>query len=262
LYTLTRETTQTGNVAPNRDKLSPTISLSYKLLENRELRIRTFYKNIFRLPTFSDLYYHDFGFVNLRPESTNQFDIGFIYKELEVPYISDLEISVDAYYNKITDKITIMYGMPYSSIRNIGNVDIKGCDASIKLTSSLSKKSNLNINFNYTLQFAKDLTVNSANYGEQIAYTPFNSGSGSISFQHKQVECGYNLLYSGKRWNGPNIDDNLLAVYLEHSLFAQIRIKKIKLTGEVINLFNSQYQIIKDYPMPGRNFRLSLTLNI
>ena len=262
LCTLTRETTQTGEAAPDRDKLSPTMSVSYKLLENNELRVRAFYKNIFRLPTFSDLYYHDFGYVNLRPEITNQYNLGLVYANTEMPFITNLELSADAYYNRVTDKISIKYGMPYSSVRNIGRVDIKGLDATMKFTLPITKGTGLNVSANYSYQLAQDMTPDSSNPGEQIPYTPVNSGSGSVAYQYKHLEAGYNLLYSGIRWTGQNIRANMLAAYTEHSLFARITIKKLRLMGEIINLLDTHYQIIKDYPMPGRNYRVTLSMDL
>jgi len=262
LYTFTHETTQTSAAATDRNKLSPTVSFSYKLLKNEELRLRAFYKNIFRLPTFSDLYYHDLGYVSLHPEITNQYNLGLVYSKLKIPFVTDMELSVDAYYNRITDKISIKYGMPYSSIRNIGRVDIKGLDANVKFSMPVTKSIRFNFNANYSYQQALDLTPGSSNLGEQIQYTPLNSGSGSVSCQYKKLECGYNLLYSGKRWTGQNINANLLPAYAEHSLFARITIQKFWVMGEIINLLDTQYQIIKDYPMPGRNYRITLSINL
>ena len=262
LYTLTHETTQTGSAATDRNKLSPTASFSYKLLENQELRLRSFYKNIFRLPTFSDLYYHDFGYVSLRPEITNQYDLGLVYSKPEIRFVTDLELSADVYYNRITDKISIKYGMPYSSIRNSGRVDIKGLDASMKFSVPVTKSILFNFDANYSYQQALDVTPDSPNLGEQIMYTPLNSGSGSVSCQYKKLEGGYNLLYSGKRWTGQNINANLLPAYAEHSLFARITIQKFWVMGEIINLLDTQYQIIKDYPMPGRNYRITISMDI
>jgi len=262
LYTLTRETTQTGDASPDRNKLSPTLSCSYKLFENNELRLRAFYKNIFRLPTFSDLYFHNLGFVNLRPEISNQFNMGLIYSEPVIPFITDLELSADAYYNRVTDKIIIKYGMPYSSVRNTGRVDIKGMDVNVKFNLPVTKNTILNFNAIYSYQVAQDMTPGSSNPGEQIPYTPVNSGSGSVSCLYRNAECGYNLLYSGQRWNGQNINANLLPAYAEHSLFARITLKKFTLMGEIINLLDTQYQIIKDYPMPGRNYRITLSMDL
>src|SRR5690554_1655 len=69
LYTQTIETAKDGEAAKNRNKFSPHISLSYKPFEISDFRIRTYYKNSFRLPTFNDLYYPIIGTRNLEPES-------------------------------------------------------------------------------------------------------------------------------------------------------------------------------------------------
>jgi len=262
LYTFTRETTQTGDASPDRNKLSPTASFSYNLLQNEELRLRAFYKNIFRLPTFSDLYFHDFGYVGLRPEITDQYDLGLVYCKHDIPFVTDLELSADGYFNRVTDKISIKYGMPYSSIRNIGRVDIKGVDANLKFTLPVTKNTRFNINANYSYQQALDRTPGSSNPGEQIPYTPLNSCSASISSQFKNLEGGYNLLYSGSRWTGQNINANLLPAYAEHSLFCSITLHKFRVMGEIINLTDTQYQIMKDYPMPGRNYRVTLSMDL
>ena len=152
--------------------------------------------------------------------------------------------------------------MPYSSIRNIGRVDIKGLDANVKFSVPATKSMRFNFNASYSYQKALDMTSGSSNPGEQIPYTPVNSGSGSVSWQYRKLEGGYNLLYSGERWTGQNIRANLLTSYSEHSIFARITIQKFRLMGEIINLLDTQYQIIKDYPMPGRNYRITLSMDL
>ncbi|HET7732422.1 MAG TPA: TonB-dependent receptor plug domain-containing protein [Paludibacter sp.] len=259
LYTLTRETNQTGAAAPNRDRLSPTVSVSYQPFNSKEIRFRAFYKNIFRLPTFNDLYYHDFGYAKLLPETTNQFNVGITYYETKIPFLSALECSVDAYYNRVTDKISIVYGMPYSTIRNIGRVDIKGCDVSLKTSKKLSSKNTINVSANYTYQLAQDYTTGTDTYLEIIPYTPIHSGSSSISFTHKNWEYGYNALFAGKRYSGQNSQKgNLLQPYSDHSLFTRYTYKKISMTVEALNLTNKNYEIVQFYPMPGRNYRFTL----
>lgn len=258
LYTLTRETNQTG-AAPNRDKLSPTVCMSYKPFDDKKLRIRAFYKNIFRLPTFNDLYYHDFGYTNLKPEITNQYNAGMTYFETGIPFLSKFECSVDAYYNQVKEKISIVYGMPFSSVRNIGRVDIKGCDVNLKLSKKLNN-STIRLSANYTLQLAQDYSSVSDTYLDIIPYTPIHSGSGSISCQCGIWECGYNYLFSGKRYSGQNSNSqNILKPYLDHSLFGRLSIKKLSLQVEVLNLTNLNYEIVQYYPMPGRNYRITLS---
>ena len=260
LYTLTREQVRTGAASPDRNKLSPTVSLSYKILEDRELRIRAFYKNIFRVPTFNELYYQSLGNHNLRPENANQFNIGFTWIETEIPFLPELECSVDGYSNHVTDKIVATpRDLFHWSMSNKGEVDIQGLDANLKIGIPVKESGKLTVTINCSYQRATDVTVGSANYGEQIPYTPFYSGSGSASYLHGIWEGGYNLVFSGKRWYGQNTVDTKIDAYRTHSIFAAAHYKTWKLTGEIINILNKQYEIIKFYPMPRRNFRLTLS---
>jgi len=263
LYTLTRERVQSGMASPDRDKLSPTLSLSYKLLDDKDLRIRAFYKNIYRLPTFNDLYYQDLGNHNLRPEDANQFNVGFTYLETGIPFLSNFLVSVDGYYNRVKDKIiAVPKDLFHWTMTNKGIVDIIGVDINIKTGIHLAKSEHINILGNYSYNKSTDITPLSANYGEQIPYTPFYSGSGSISYQHKSWEAGYNILYSGLRWSGQNITANKIDAYMIHSVFVTGIYKQYSLKAELINLLNTQYEVVKFYPMPGLNFRITLSMKI
>jgi outer membrane receptor protein involved in Fe transport len=263
LYTLTREKVRTGEASPDRDKLSPTVSASYKLLDDKEFRLRAFYKNIFRVPTFNELYYVSLGNHNLRPENANQIDIGFKYLETTIPFISELECSIDGYFNRVTDKIiAIPQDLFHWSMTNKGLVDIKGFDANMKVVTPVIKSDELIFRFTYNYNEATDLTSGSANYGEQIPYTPYYSGSGSASYHHGMWEGGYNLFFSGKQWIGQNISANRIDAYSVHSLFATSYFRNWKLTGEIINIFNTQYEVYKFYPMPRRNFRITVSKDI
>lgn len=264
LYTLTREHVSFGIASPDRSQLSPAMSISYKLLDEKELRIRAFYKNIFRLPTFNDLYYQEMGNPNLKPEKTQQYNLGLIYRETEIPRISELEVSVDGYFNDVKNKIIATpRDLFHWSMINKGIVKIYGLDCTLKAIIPINKTSDFLVRGNYTYQNAKDQTPGNVTYGEQIPYTPFHSGSASASFIHKQFEAGYNLIFSGKRWNGQVSRENRLTPYFENSAFAskdwRCRKNTIKVKGEITNLFDEQYEVVKFYPMPGRNYRITLS---
>jgi len=79
LNTIVKETVNTGNTGKNHNKLSPFFSLSVKPFLNHDFRLRAFYKNIFRIPTFNDLYYEQIGNRDLKPEKTNQYNLGLTY---------------------------------------------------------------------------------------------------------------------------------------------------------------------------------------
>jgi outer membrane cobalamin receptor len=263
LYLLTRESVRFGTSAPEREKLSPGVNMSYKLLANKEIRLRAFYKNIYRLPTFNDLYYQEMGNNNLRPENANQFNVGFTYLENEIPFLSEFAITADGYYNRITDKIiAIPRDLFHWSMTNKGKVDIKGVDVSMRLSVKTGKSGMMKLISSYTYQNAKDATPDSDNYGEQIPYTPVHSGSASLSYHYKYWETGYNMMFSGERWIGQMTQSrNRLDDYMIHSVFANTSYKQWKLNFEIINLLNTQYEVVKFYPMPRRNYRMTLAMS-
>lgn len=65
---------------------------------------------------------------------------------------------------------------------------------------------------------------------------------------------------------GGNIPENYIQPWYTHdmSVTKTFNIKKsiFKLTAEVNNIFNQQYEVVKWYPMPGTNFKINLTLTI
>ena len=50
--------------APDKSEFSPALIVGYKPFSNQDLNLRAFYKRIFRLPTFNDLYYAQIGSAN------------------------------------------------------------------------------------------------------------------------------------------------------------------------------------------------------
>lgn len=71
----------------------------------------------------------------------------------------------------------------------------------------------------------------------------------------------------GERYhNSANILANHEQPWYTHDLSASYVFKvhavKMKLTCEVNNLFNQYYDVILNYPMPGRNFKCILKVDI
>lgn len=265
LYTYTHETNAPGfDVAADRKRFAPSASISWQPLSDDNFRLRAFYKNIFRLPTFIELYYNDFGYTKLTPEITNQINIGGIWsKEFRHSFFNKMVGSLDLYYNTVKDKIVTKYGMPYSSVRNMGEVSGKGLDLSLDLTHQNSSNSELNLKISYTLQLTQDMDKESTTYKDFLPYTPVHSGSGALTYSYKKIRCGYNFVFSGVRYTGANNDaDNYMNAYIDQNIFTSCSINKFEITAELNNILNNNYFIIKDYPMPGRNYRLIVSYKL
>jgi|UniRef100_UPI00356975E3 putative vitamin B12 receptor len=273
LATVIYEQADKGGSAGNHRKLSPYVSASFKPFDKEEFRIRIFYKDIFRLPSFNDLYYGETGNNKLKPENARQYNIGLTYSKDVCPFLPYLSATVDAYYNKITDKI-IAYptkNLAVWSMRNLGSVEIKGIDVTGNVSLQPCEKLRINLSGNYTYQQALDVTNSDPaseegrTYKHQIAYTPRVSGSGQVGIETSWVNLSYSFLFSGKRYAvGQNIAANRLDSYSDHSISASrdFRIKKVttSLSVEMLNIMNKNYEIVKSFPMPGRSVRATFSV--
>lgn len=273
LATVINENVEKGGTAGNHRKLTPYVSASIKPFQNEEFRIRFFYKDIFRLPSFNDLYYGETGNIRLKPENARQYNVGLTYSKALNDFVPNLSATVDAYYNKVIDKIVAVptKNLFIWSMVNLGKVDIKGIDATASLSLQPLEKLRINLSSNYTYQRALDVTDSDPNtsagktYKHQIAYTPRVSASGQAGIETPWINLSYSFLFSGKRYAlGQNIEENRLDSYSDHSLSANrdFRIKNVtaSLNVEVLNLMNRNYEIIKNFPMPGRSVRATVRI--
>lgn len=267
LYTYVHdETKEIGSSAGDKNEWTPTVVAMYKPFNKTDLNIRAFYKKIFRMPTFNDLYYTFIGNKQLKPEYTTQYNLGVLYgKNFTGKIFNRLEVQVDAYFNQVDDKII---AMPTSNqfqwtMINLGHVEIKGIDVALQSGWQFGKVA-INSRFTYTYQKAQDFTDPSDDYyGGQIPYIPWHSGSAIIGAIYKDWDLNYSFIYTGERYeSSANIPENYAQPWYTHdlSLSRVIRLRKsdLRITAEVNNIFNQQYEVVQCYPMPGTNFKFKI----
>ncbi|WP_347219601.1 TonB-dependent receptor [Chryseobacterium sp.] len=277
LGTFTFEEVKRNKRADDRRVWTPAFFVSYQPAAVPELTLRAFYKQIFRLPTFNDLYYTNIGNTFLEPEYTYQHNIGFTYsKKYDYRVLKGFNIKVDGYYNKVKDKIVAVptTNMFRWMMLNLGKVEIIGIDVNAQAELMLGKVK-LKPLLSYTYQSAKDKTFNGKGldpadtfYKNQIPYTPKHSGSFTMMADYKDWSFNYSMIYVGERYDGQldNILANFIQPWYTHDLSVQ---KKLNLAGhpfkinlEMNNVFNQYYDVVRNYPMPGRNFRLTLNFTL
>ena len=72
----------------------------------------------------------------------------------------------------------------------------------------------------------------------------------------------YSFIYAGKRWNAQeNTPRNEMQPWYTHDValryaFSLLGRYACRVSLEVNNLLNQQYEVIQNYPMPGTNVRL------
>ncbi|MDE5887662.1 MAG: TonB-dependent receptor [Muribaculaceae bacterium] len=260
-----------GQQAPSdKNVFSPAVFMNGYPLRNKDFSIRIFYKQSFRMPTFNDLYYADMGNSKLSPERVTQYNVGLLYDHHSSAFISAARISADAYYNRVKDKI-VAYpkGQQFRwTMLNLGLVDIRGIDLTGLLTINPYKDIILTLRGQYTFQRAIDITNPADNYyRDQIPYIPRHSGSAVVNAQWRGWGLNYSWIYVGERYNQQeNIRYNYTQPWYtsDLSLSKDFQLGKVSLRGliEVNNLLSQDYDVILNYPMPKRNYRFTITVEI
>lgn len=266
LFTYANERVSASYTVPNRRRFSPSLSMVLTPFGNN-FSMRLSYKDIFRLPTFNDLYYRDLGNYRLQPEKSRMLNIGAQYSKEGLWCLKELNLSLDGYYGRVEDKIVATPGIFVWKMSNVDNVSLCGADANLSSLVELYKNIGLNVTAAYSFMRAVDATEGSLVKGHQIIYTPLHSGSLSAVLQTPYVSVGYNMLWSGKRYRLPqNISSNIVNGYSDHSLWLarDWELSGYTLTSriDVMNIGGTTYEIVRYYPMPGRSWRLSFNLKL
>jgi vitamin B12 transporter len=267
LDTHVHEAVRSGDATPDRNVYSPTIMASVKPFDNQNFQIRAFYKYIFRYPTFDDIY---FGYIinsNLKPEFTNQYDLGFTYTKNLSGVLNYIALTTDFYYNNVLNKI-VYSPLITGSAQNVGKVDITGIDASVKTQLNLWSDYKGVFSINYSYQQALNATdPTSGTYLNQLPYIPLNTLALNAGISKGKLGLYYNQVISSSRYyNNNNLSSDYLPEYSigDVSIVYKGSLNHLPVTASaaVNNLYNTNYVIVQSYPMPGRSFRLSFQITI
>lgn len=270
LGTLIHETVRKYNAPDDKHVMTPAVFASYRLLPNEDLRLNAFAKKIFRVATFNEMYYVEMISSNIKPEYATQYDLGIKYtKRPRYSIVKNIDAQIDVYYNLVEDKIICTPKSPLFkwTTYNLGLVKIKGLDVSV---GNMFRMGNvfLQTKLQYTYQEARNYTdPGDTFYGHQIPYIPWHSGTVIASALYKDWTLNYSFIYTGERYSqSDNIVYNHVQPWYTHdvSLVKKFRIKDMnfKATLEVNNLFDQDYEVIFNYPMPKRNYRFSLVVEL
>ena len=262
LATNITERVKLGNASDGFHRLSPAFSLQWRALQ--DLRFRFGYKDIFRTPTLNELYYTGIGNRRLNPEKSRQWNLGATYSHTFNRTLQ-LSLTADGYFGNVTDKIIAVPKMFYWQMMNAGKVRQIGLDISANAEKRWSNDWSLSVTGSYSMLNATDKTnPTDIYYGHQIAYTPRHSGSVSSLLHTPWLDLSYNLLLMGERYSlGYNILDNRMTAFTDHSITVSKDInileQQLRLQFDLRNLGNKNYEVVRFYPMPGTNWRLTVS---
>ena len=217
----------------------------------------------FRSPSLSELflqYESDYGLntqgnPNLEPEQLYGLDISF-----DRTNKTNLTYSVSTFYYNYKDMIDFVYGLPVIAL-NRSDISSNGLETNI----SYKINRNLDLDLGYTY-----LRVDDINNVDPILYRPKHKFISSIKHKSKNISNIISMRYQSKQdyqdflsddreYEGSEIkfpieqlDSLILFNYISTYEFNNNH----KVSLKISNLFDKQYELIQDFPMPGRTISL------
>ena len=246
---------------------SPKISLSYKL-DSRSTTYISLNRG-FRAPSISELfleYESSYGLLllgnpNLKAESLINIEAGLKHQRK-----NNFSFFSNIFFNHYTDMIDFIYSVPVRS-KNREAVNGAGFEFGSNIVFNQSK-TNMNVAYSY-------LAMENINSDTPLLYRPKHKIRFTTIQKTSFVDILFSIKYTSSQLyedflsNDHPIVDNIVIFPLEtlpQTIITNASITKTIDTYDFIfkikNLFDSQYVMIQHYPMPGRNFEISINRKI
>lgn len=226
--------------------LSP--SLLVEWLPNPYWEFGALLKRSCRLPTFNDLYYSQVAVRKLEPEEVYQSAVHWAW-DRRYPHWR-FQAREELYFNYVRNKlIAVPNGSLFRwSMYNLGAVRIFGDELSFT-ASWHSGATVLGGTARYTYQWARDTGT-----GGQIPYIPLHSANFRLFWNQGNWSIDLQGFLTGERFtSSTNRDDFRIAPWTTWDASAAYSFPRhgLSLKLQLNNLLNANYEVIRQYPMPG-----------
>jgi vitamin B12 transporter len=219
------------------------------------LRVRAHGSLNYRVPTFSEQYYLNYGNSRLRPERSTSADLGATY-ELFGSMVAEAGVFVIDTRDQI---IAVPRSPVVWSAMNVARTLSRGLELSL---SGTALEGVLALNASYTRMRAEECTPGPTE-GNLLVYSPEELASGLVEVRFGALALGMLVQHTSHRHTLPsNSADAALAQYTlvgahlrAHAVIGSLRLEA---RAELSNAFDESYEVVRSYPMPGRSVRIGL----
>lgn len=248
-----------------KDVFTYKIGINYQPFCDVNLSFKANAGNNFRAPTFNDLYWKESGNKDLKPESSFNAEAGVIYF-FNLFFTAQFEFTYT--YVAAKDKIvwTPQRNFIWKPI-NIAKSESNNFLVNLSLTKDLGEDFSLGfetgINFTNSKKTSESFP-NDPTTGKYFPYLPLQTIKSGLILGYKFIGLNLFYIHTGKRFsdfenkkslNPYNILDGNI------SINTKIWESNSVIKFEVNNITNTSYETVSGYPMPLRNFMLTLTIN-
>lgn len=245
----------------------PSIGIDYMLPGRSYLYLKGNIGASLTIPTLNDLYWSPGGNPGIKNETGFNSEIS-IEKRGENSIGPKASGELTVYNSRLWNMIKWMpgeYGI-WSPV-NLEGVNSLGAefDAKIEIKSGLSLFSvNMAYSFNRVVNLEKN-SDNDATQGKQLIYVPVHKANSEIRYSIINYTIRWFTGFTGLRYTAAD-NSEYLPGYIVNDLEVSYSNKwakhGLRASLSVNNIFDRNYEQIAFYPMPGRNYRISLNFNI
>lgn len=239
----------------------PALSINWSKIKHHRV-LFSIAKN-FRAPTLNDLYWSPGGNPELKPEEGGLIELGYEYRK------KGMNLGVTSYYSLIQNWIQwLPFHGGYWKPQNIKEVESYGVEFNGSKTMNL-KPLTIEIKGSYNIVFSenkKSSIENDLSVGKQLIYVPINSANLFVKMRAKSYFLSYQQSYTGRTFI-----DAVNTTYMPYFMPATLSFgwnvsnktakNKLEIIASVVNLYNEEYQVIANRPMPGRYYTLTAKVN-
>jgi hypothetical protein len=241
-------------------------ALKYRIFEGKDYFLKANISRNSKIPTMNDLFWMPGGNPDLKNEYAYMYELFF---EMAHKFESDVKVDYDfaIFSNRIKDMIQWLPGeYSYWSPSNIRMVNTGGIETSARVSFS-SEKLSSSLRISYTYTNAENVSESGSDLlsGKQLIYIPENQANAFLFLKYGSIYSSWRTGFEGKRYTSVD-NSKFLPSYLLSNLTAGSVLSvgeiTLDLSLSINNIFNSEYQSVAYYPMPGRSFFLKLKFNL
>ena len=223
--------------------LSGRLAAGYEL--NDKLRLKGSLGTGFKAPSFNDLYFPNYGNVNLEPEKSVGADIGFEYSTSR-----DGLLNVSVFQNKLRNLITGVFVPPFSfQAQNVNRATTKGLEISLDQP--------LNDDWRFVLN---QTFLRTSSSGQPLLRRPKFNTTADLIYRKNRVRAGLGMVAQGERFDiSPSYSVEKFGGFARFDLSLGYTLKSNhEIYARLGNLTNKRYDEAAGFPAPRFNFVIGL----
>lgn len=241
--------------------LTYAFSSSFKV--NELLGFKTNSARVYRLPTFNDLFWNPGGNPDLKPEEGFTHEASVLINLKDNISNTSLKHSSTLFSRRMKNWIV---WLPENAIwlpQNLMDVWSRGIETESELNFSIHPfRFMFRLSTSYVVSTSmKALYDGDNSVDKQLIYVPMYSGQGNFRVHYRNMYLHYNISYTGYRYTSSDNAQFLAPFWINNIWYAksfELKKYKFEISARINNVFNENYQVMLNRPMPLRNYQLGI----